>query len=193
MRKIGILVILVVFFAGFGFSVARMERLRAGGADALLPLAPVDPRALLMGDYMTLDYAANNAIRNALRQKYGSSRQAGPDGEAESPQEGMAVMKRAAPDGGRVREPALALPFPAVAFDRLDDGAPLARDEMLLAFKVRGSRIITAAPAFYFQEGDARVYGRARYGRVKIDGSGKTLLVALCDDAGRDLRPEREE
>ncbi|SBW09420.1 conserved exported hypothetical protein [uncultured delta proteobacterium] len=192
MRKIGILVILAVFFAGFGFSVARMERLRADGADALLQLAPVDPRALLMGDYMALDYAANDAIWDALRRKEGDSRHPGSYYEPGASAEGKAVMKRAAPGDGR-GGPGAAAPFPAVVFVRLDDGTPLAQDELLLAFKLRGMRIITAAPAFYFQEGDARVYERARYGRVKVDGNGKTLLFALCDDAGRDLRPARGE
>lgn len=202
MRKISILVILAIFFAGFGFSVARMERLRAVGADALLQLAPVDPRALLMGDYMTLDYAVNTAIWDALRQKEGDSRPPWPHYEAGTSAEGKAVMKRIVPaegpgdgpgDGRGGREPGAPPPFPAVVFVRLDDGSPLARDEMLLAFKLRGMRVITAAPAFYFQEGDASVYERARYGRVKVDGNGKTLLIALCDDAGQDLRPARGE
>lgn len=178
MRKIGILVILAVFFAGFGFSVIRMETLRTGGSDALLPLAPVDPRALLLGDYMALDYAINRDILGALWKRDGHT--------ADTPLEGRAVIKRAVP-GDRPVPPGEGKPFPVAAFVRLDDGTPLARDEMPLAFKLRGRRIITAAPAFYFQEGDAAVYARARYGRIKIDATGRTLLVALCDDMGQDL------
>jgi uncharacterized membrane-anchored protein len=183
MRNISILAILAVFFAGFGFSVARMESLRANGADAFLALEPVDPRALLMGDYMALEYAVNDAIRDALWRKYGTRPHSGPDDAENAPSDGRAVIKRTAPEAA----------FPAVAFVRLDDGAPLAPDEMPLAFKVRGRRIITAAPAFYFQEGNAGVYEGARYGRVKIDGKGKTLLVALCDGDARDIVPEKKE
>lgn len=166
MRKIAILAILAVFFAGYAISAARMENLRANGADILLPLAPVDPRALLLGDYMDLDYAINRDIRSAL---YGARKDDGSGGRA---------VVRLSPKREAV-------------FDRLDDGRPLAADEAFLAYKVRGRGVLTAATAFYFQEGHAAAYERARYGRMKVDGNGKTLLMALCDEKGADIVPEK--
>lgn len=167
MRKIAILAILAVFFAGYAFSAARMENLRANGADILLPLAPVDPRALLMGDYMDLEYTVNGAIWSALR---GARERDGNEGRA---------VVRLSPER---RE---------AVFARLDDGQPLAADEAFLAYKVRGRGVLTAATAFYFQEGHAAAYERARYGRMKVDGNGKTLLMALCDEKGADIVPEK--
>ncbi len=191
MRKIYLLFVLAAFLAGFSYSVFRMEDKLATGADILLPLAPVDPRALLMGDYMALDYSANAAILSALRATHGrapSSRRSMKAGNGEWPDSGMAVMHGNFLAGQDVS----GIIPPEALFVRLDDGTPLGRDEFFLAFKVRGSRVITAAPAFYFQEGHARAYERARYGRVKMDGTGRTLLAALCDEQGRDIRPEED-
>jgi uncharacterized membrane-anchored protein len=49
----GVVLVLVVVNA----SVLDKERLLASGTPVLLELAPVDPRSLIQGDYMELDYA----------------------------------------------------------------------------------------------------------------------------------------
>ena len=183
MRNILVLVVLVVFFGGFGFSVSRMETLRANGADALIPLAPVDPRAILMGDYMELEFAVNEDIMRALREKYA---------KALLPQSGVAFLAETSLKDRRGKDvPNPQNTVPAFAFSRLDDGSPVAPGEMPLAFKVRGRRVLTASSAFYFQEGDASAYEQARFGRMKLDGKGKTLLITLCDGDGRDIVPPR--
>lgn len=162
MRKLYVILVLILFFAGYAFSVSRMERILTHGDDLLLLLAPVDPRALLMGDYMDLDYMLNRDIWAANRKSEVSS--------------GYAVVKAQSAPSSR-----------AVSFVRFDDGAPLAEGEFRLHYKIRGSRVISAAPAFYFQEGHGRIYESARYGRVKVGKDGKSLLVALCDANGEDI------
>jgi len=178
MRKAIILAVLVMFFAGYAISVARMENLRANGADVLLSLAPVDPRALLLGDYMELEYTVNRAIWSAHATAVRETDAHGAGGGDGS--EGRAVV-RLSPER---RE---------ADFVRLDDGLPLAADEVFLAYKVRGREVVTAATAFYFQEGHAAAYERARFGRIKVDGDGTTLLMALCDESGVDIAPEKEQ
>lgn len=170
MRKLYICGILFVFFAGFAVSVGRMENLRANGTNILLPLAPVDPRALLMGDYMTLDYAANHAVWSVA---------------AVSGKAVMLLIQNS--DGLESGVP------PVARFSRLDDGTPLQEDEIAIAFKMRGFRVVTAAPAFYFAEGTGEAYARAAFGRVAVGSDGRTLLLALCDAKGRDIRPQEEE
>lgn len=194
MRKLFILGILIVFFTGFSYSAARMENLRAHGTNVLLSLAPVDPRALLMGDYMELDYAANSAVLSAWRKKSEASRSGSSwadrlwdyrqrPGTAAS---GKAVMRLAR--GGSGLEDGVPL---TAEFVRLDDGTPLRPDEILIGFRVRGRRVLTAAPAYYFEEGTGRSYERAAFGRVALGRDGKTLLLALCDESGRDIRPAK--
>lgn len=168
MRKLYVILVLILFFAGYVFSASRMEKILAEGDDLLLPLAPVDPRALLMGDYMDLDYTLNNEIWRAYK-----------SGGKSAPSEYAVVKAEKAPFSR------------AVSFSRFDDGTPLGEGEYRVRFKVRGSRVTSAAPAFYFEEGQGRRYERARYGRVKIGPGGKTLLVALCDENEQDIAAAR--
>lgn len=183
MRKVYILTVLLLFFAGYVFSVQKMETVLADGKTILLPLAPVDPRALLMGDYMDLRYIVNDNIRSALSAAEAERAHrplSQPKGKAKNTTtEGLAVL--------RVSNE----PVPGVAsFVRLDDGRPLLSDEFLLGYKLRGSVVTSAATAFYFQEGTAKRYEMARFGQFKIAGSGKTVMVGLCDKQGKLIEPE---
>ena len=200
MRKLYILAVLVLFLGGYALSVYRMETVLAEGKTILLPLAPVDPRAPLMGDYMALRYVVNNDIRNALRRQsaaQGAAQKAaqmsaenggGTDGSASSPT--ASANSRNTHDESRNAEGFAVLritndPVPhAASFVRLDDGSPLQADEFLLAYKLRGYEVLAAAPAFYFQEGTAPQYTGAKFGVFKLAPDGKTLLVGL-EDGGR--------
>ncbi|MGV7003804.1 GDYXXLXY domain-containing protein [Desulfovibrio sp. QI0442] len=197
MRKLYILAVLVLFLGGYALSVYRMETVLAEGKTILLPLAPVDPRAPLMGDYMALRYVVNNDIRNALRRQsaaQGAAQKAaqmsaenggGTDGSASSPT--ASANSRNTHDESRNAEGFAVLritndPVPhAASFVRLDDGSPLQADEFLLAYRLRGYEVLTAAPAFYFQEGTAQQYTGAKFGVFKLAPDGETLLVGLGD------------
>ncbi|MDR3213940.1 MAG: GDYXXLXY domain-containing protein [Azoarcus sp.] len=67
-------------------------------------------------------------------------------------------------------------------FVRVDDGAPLKPDEMLLRYRVRKGRLKLATNAFFFQEGTADTYSGARYGEFRVDGKGDALLTGLRDE-----------
>ena len=173
MRKLYILAVLVLFLGGYALSVYRMETVLAEGKTILLPLAPVDPRAPLMGDYMALRYVVNNDIRKALNAQRNTQKTAG-NGKVDASREqkhnaeGFAVLRI-------TNEP---VPQ-AAAFMRLYDGSPLQADEFLLAYRLRGYEVTSAAPAFYFQEGTAQQYVGAKFGVFKLAADGKTLLVGL--------------
>ncbi|UIB00754.1 GDYXXLXY domain-containing protein [Desulfovibrio desulfuricans] len=210
MRKLYILAVLVLFLGGYGLSVYRMETVLAEGKTILLALAPVDPRAPLMGDYMALRYVVNSDIRKALRgqsaaQSAGQkaaqmsavngtpevgatgngANGGGTDGSVSSPTAG--AKSRNTHDESRNAEGVAVLritndPVPhAASFVRLDDGSPLQADEFLLAYRLRGYEVLTAAPAFYFQEGTAQQYTGAKFGVFKLAPDGKTLIVGLGD------------
>lgn len=183
MRKLYILAVLVLFFAGYAFSVQKMETVLANGKTILLPLAPVDPRALLMGDYMDLRYIVNTDIRAALAKaraaRDGSNASQSKSRAEDTAADGFAVLRI-------VNEP---VPQ-AASFVRLDDGKPLLPEEFLLGYKLRGRTVTTVATAFYFQEGTARQYEKARFGLFKVADNGKTVLVGLCDKQGKLIEPE---
>ncbi len=63
--------------------------------------------------------------------------------------------------------------------EKLQDG------EYLLAYRKRGE-LRLGAESFMFQEGDADIYARARYGELKVDKEGSSVLGGLC---GEDFQP----
>ena len=185
MRKLYILAVLVLFLGGYALSVYRMETVLAEGKTILLPLAPVDPRAPLMGDYMALRYVVNNDIRKALAAQKNAQGNAQENAAKAGQKVATAREQKRNAEGFAVLR-ITNEPVPqAATFVRLDDGSPLQDDEFLLAYRLRGYEVASAAPAFYFQEGTALHYAGAKFGVFKLAADGKTLLVGLCDGGGR--------
>jgi uncharacterized membrane-anchored protein len=65
-------------------------------------------------------------------------------------------------------------------FVRREEGdRPLAAGERLLQYHRRSGRIRVGSDAFHFQEGLARSYASARYGELRVDDAGESVLVGL--------------
>ena len=129
------------------WNIARKERLLAEGRRVLLELAPRDPRSLMQGDYMRLDYTLAQQPRQGW------------------PADGHLVLTQAQDDVAR--------------FVRLHAGGPLQPGEFLLRYRIRDGRLRLGAESFFFQEGQAPRYARARYGELRVAQSGDSLLVGL--------------
>jgi uncharacterized membrane-anchored protein len=132
--------------------------LLASGRVVYLELAPVDPRSIMQGDYMQLNYQIAGEISRLLPEP--------------------------APGDGRV---VVTLdPRSVASFARLepaaDGGPPLAANEAYLRYRVRAGRPRFASDAFFFQEGTATAYASARYGRYRVAADGELLLTALHDE-----------
>lgn len=70
-------------------------------------------------------------------------------------------------------------------FVRIHEDTSLNDGEHLLFYRNRdGLRL--GAESFFFQEGDAKLYSKARYGELKVDRSGASVLVGL---RGEDFTP----
>jgi len=69
-------------------------------------------------------------------------------------------------------------------------GEALAADERLLRYRRRGGAVHLGAEAFFFQEGHAEVYEQARYGELRVDDEGNSLLVGLRDEDLNVLEPK---
>lgn len=140
-------------------AIVGKERLLARGTPMLLALAPVDPRSLVQGDYMRLEYEISRAV----------------DSAAAAPRDGRVVVRLDARGVARLVR-------------RHREGAPLAPGERLLRYRRRGGRARVGTDAFFFEEGSAHRYARARYGELRVDERGESVLVALRDEALRRLR-----
>ena len=133
------------------WSIYQRERHLAEASVVLLPLAPVDPRSLMQGDYMALRFRLE--VDAFGRGRHGDL------------EDGLLVVK--------VDERGVG------SFVRRDGGEPLAADERRLRYRVRDGRVKFATNAFFFQEGHARYYAPARYGEFRVSNAGELLLTHL--------------
>jgi uncharacterized membrane-anchored protein len=158
----------VAALAAVNFAIADKERLLAEGRVVFLELAPVDPRSLLQGDYMQLNYTVAIEIERVLPRR-ADHRAWLPD---LLPADGRAVVTldpRSVATFARLDQPA-------------DEARPLAENEAYLRYRVRAGRLKFASDAFFFQEGTAEAYASARYGRYRVADDGALLLTSLHDE-----------
>jgi uncharacterized membrane-anchored protein len=151
MRKAAALVagLLILLFVNFG--IHQRELLVTDGRIVLLRLAPVDPRSLMQGDYMSLNFEVAN-------QAFGWR-------AANGLADGHIVV---ALDANRVG-----------TFRRFADDKPLAQNEIALRYRIRNGRPNFATNAFFFQEGRAKAFESAQYGEFRVAPDGEMILTNL--------------
>jgi len=66
-------------------------------------------------------------------------------------------------------------------FVKIHKGETLQAGQCLLYYRKRGN-LRLGAESYMFQEGDANLYARARYGELKVDKEGVSVLVGLRGD-----------
>ena len=150
------------------FEIYQKERILTQGQTVFLKLAPVDPRSLLQGDYMALRFEMADQIAASLETESGGAKQ-----DRWRVLDGYAVVKL---DNEKVGE-----------FKRLYDKQPRNADEILMRFRLRNGAIKFATNAFFFQEGHARRYESAEYGKFKVSADGELILASLHDREFRNL------
>jgi uncharacterized membrane-anchored protein len=70
-----------------------------------------------------------------------------------------------------------------------EPGAPVGQDEVVLRYRRRRWQTRLGAEAYYFQEGTADRYAKARYGELRVAPSGESVLVRLRDEDREPLLP----
>ena len=146
-----------------GLVLAR-ERLLQTGQVVLLQLAPVDPRSLMQGDYMALDYAIAREIRQADNSDEPDQRN----------EDGYLILVL---DANGVARHVRTQP----------EATPRETGEVALRFRHRGWRVVIASNAWFFPEGQAERYEKARYGELRVSERGEALLAGLRDEAFKPL------
>lgn len=135
--------------------VLQKEWLRSDGARVLLELRPRDPRSLMQGDYMVLRYRFAQSIERGDR-----------------PPTGTLVARL---DEHRVAR-----------FARFDEGSALGPDEIRLRYQpsqLKGRRpdLRVAPESFFFQEGRAKDFDRARFAELRVEEDGSVMITGLLD------------
>ncbi len=136
------------------------------GREVLVPLAPIDPRALMEGDYMALRFPLAEQIEQARAQGAAPTDPAG-----------------ATHEGASGRAPVKLDPRGVVELDWATS-----QPELALRYRLRQGGVWLGTNAFFFEEGKAERYSAARFGVFRVDpDSGEAVLVALADEAGKRL------
>ncbi|MBO0321027.1 GDYXXLXY domain-containing protein [Muricauda sp. CAU 1633] len=143
---------LILFLGLFINAVVQKEDIIDEGQLILLELAPVDPRSLMQGDYMQLNYmVSGDVIVNRI------------------PKRGYCVVTLDS-DGVAKR-------------DRFQKKNALKNEnEYLIEYTVgEWNTVQIGAESYFFQEGEGEKYAEAKYGGVKVDEKGNSVLVGLYD------------
>ncbi|NAY91694.1 hypothetical protein GTQ34_07180 [Muricauda sp. JGD-17] len=155
MKKYSLILIVVnlIFFLGlFNYSITEKERLLSNGKLVLLELAPVDPRSLMQGDYMNLRYAISEDIYTDSVAKRGF----------------LVVTLDSLGIGKKVR--------------LQEDVLPKDNNQLVIEYTSKAYVGINIGAEFYFfQETEAEKYESAKYGGIKVDDEGNSILVGLYD------------
>lgn len=150
-------IVLVVFTAAallisINWRIAQFEQLLQDGQVVRFALAPVDPRSIMQGDYMALEYAIAQEVRAAL------------------------------PEGMTQGQLLLTLDSQKVAhFVGIYRDQPKAADQLTVDFRLRNHRVKLASNSFFFEEGKADHFSQAKYGEFRVSDRGELLLVKLLD------------
>jgi uncharacterized membrane-anchored protein len=148
-RQAGIAMSLVLILVVANSAIWQKEVLISTGRPVFIELAPVDPRSLMQGDYMALNFHLPEL-----------------DDADSSPGRRVKMVARIDAKGVAVMR-------------GIDAGKPLAPDEILIELLRTGRGLRPASDAWYFKEGEADRWAKAKFGEFRIDGDGRALLVDL--------------
>lgn len=143
--------------------VQQKEQVIRDGQKIYVALAPRDPRSLMQGDYMALNFGFPRDIETALDAGDQGRTQAHATVVARLDARGVASVLRV-----------------ATAQEVLAPG------ELLLPLKRLQQRWVLVSNAFYFPEGQGQLLQAARFGEFRVLPDGRALLVGL---AGEQLQP----
>jgi len=148
-----ILVNLIILLGLFNNSILQKEELLSDGQLILLELAPVDPRSLMQGDYMRLNYVLSDNINSDSISKRGFCV--------------VKLLENSVAKKARIQE----------------NRTPINDNEFLIKYTSRTWRGINiGAESYFFQEGEGDKYENAKYGGLKVDNQGNSLLIGLYDE-----------
>ncbi|KTS81193.1 hypothetical protein NS115_16620 [Paenibacillus jamilae] len=153
-----IAIVIVLQLGIIGYQTARSETLLVTGASVKLKLAPIDPRSLLQGDYVALNYDISTPpSKNSLQEK----------------------------DWNRGKVKVVLTPDSQGVYiaDRLyQDGEKLAHHEIVLNGQWNGSRILYGIENYFIPEGTGRtVEQNAHYAYIRVSRNGDALLERLVE------------
>ena len=181
-KKILLIINIVILFVVTGFSANKEESYKKLDSYFYLELTPVDPRSLLQGDYMTLNYditdKASDFIYNNRTYIY--------DGENENEVDEIRELRKLADakrayiavrlDENRVAK------FVKITKEKTDE-----KDLLFIAYKTDGFNVDINVNSYLFQEGTGDKYENARYSKFVLVNN-KLRLIDLRDKDFKEIK-----
>lgn len=170
-------ILVVIFFIS---GVLQKEETIKEGKLVLLELAPVDPRSLIQGDYMVLNYDIATSRSNIFRASAIASsgeqiEETDEDLKSETIEnyEGMRGFVLLTLDENHVGH-----------FIKLTDKLEEAEEGQLFIkfFNNNGWRFNIGAESFFFQEGEGDKFANAKYGALRVDEKGNSVLIGMYNE-----------
>jgi len=156
--RTAIVVALALVLVSVNTSIVAKERIKSHGERIYLEMAPVDPRSLMQGDYMALRFkVADDAFGRSPSERA----------------DGYVVIEVGDGNVG--------------TFRRFDDGTPLAASEAKMRYRMRNGLPKFATNAFFFEEGYADDYAKARFGEFRVASDGESILTGVRDAGSQPL------
>jgi len=147
--RLGIAACALAVLAVANIGIWQKQTLIAEGKPVFVELGPVDPRSLMQGDYMRLAFRLPSLNEHERR---GVQR---PRVIGKIDARGVATL------------------------DRVDGGGPLAPGEIAIELTPARNGWTLVTDAWYFSEGDAGRWERAKYGEFRVSPDGRALLVGM--------------
>ena len=159
--KIIVALNLIIVLAVFNWQMRKKETILSEGKLVYLELQTRDPRSLMQGDYMHLNYALINDVR-------ASSDSIGKRGFC-------IVTLNDSSVAGKAR------------LQQHPD--PLYPKEYRIRYFSHMNTFSLGAESFFFEEGTGDFFTSARYGGIRVDKDGNSVLVGLYDSAFKKIVP----
>lgn len=147
---------LLAVLAAANVDIMQKEAIIRDGTRFVVALRPVDPRSLMQGDYMTLNFAS----------------QGGDDGDVFADYSHRYVELK--PDAQGVYHFTRTLPQ---MMSPAQPGNVVVRYRRTL-----DERVMFVTDAYFFPEGQGEHFARARYGEFRVNQDGVALLTGLLDE-----------
>ncbi len=148
-RPLGVAASLLIILLGVNAGIWQKKTQISNGRQVFIELLPVDPRSLMQGDYMALNFQLAGLPDTAFgdRQRVKAI--------AKVDERGVAVIQGQPTD------------------------RPLRQDEFPLELTPTLTGLRPATDAWYFKEGEAERWAKARYGEFRVDPQGHAVLIDL--------------
>lgn len=154
MKKLILVANFIIFGIIFLYSIIQKEDIISNAQQVILKLAPVDPRSLMQGDYMRLNFKLARDIRYKIEGKKNLT------------------LKKAV----------VTLNSQNIAtLKSIYSNQKLEPNEIIINFKYKFGRVVIITDAWFFQEGEAKKFEKAKYGEFRINKNGVGLLIGVLD------------